>query len=397
MKDFAQLLTTKPKPQPNVIEEVENYLNSFVVFTNPLHPLALSLFAALTHCWEDCFTTVPFVVITGIGDTLGKSVLMETLSQVCWEPYLAANPTLAAIYRVINDRRPTLFLDETENLGRTNAGFRELINNSNRSGAQIMRASGPGYLAYNTFCPKVFALIGDTYQTLRVRSLNIEMAYGTPKRRFNRDVVREAGDEVLGRLRLEVLTRIPDIRGAYFSLITDEEDRLFFLNTRDQESWQPLFAICAALCPHRLQDLAKVATDIAAYRTRPARLAKDLQDENKRAKDFQHGKDLIRDMLIVIADDQKIFTSDLIERLRVLPTGPWRGFRSEKGIQNDRPGSMLLASLLEPLDVRPKTIWIGAKAGKGYEREQLERAVAKFSIRVVNVKVKTDEGRETAA
>ena len=181
MKDPVHLVATKPKPQRNVIEEVENYLNSFVVFTNPLHPLALSLFAALTHCWEDCFSTVPFVVITAVGDTMGKSVLMETLESICHNPYTGANLTLAAIYRVINDTRPTLFLDETEELGRANPEFRALINDSNRRGAKTTRAHGLGYVEYRTFCPKVFALIGDTYQTLRVRSLNFEMSYGTPK------------------------------------------------------------------------------------------------------------------------------------------------------------------------------------------------------------------------
>ena len=89
-------------------------------------------------------------------------------------------------------------------------------------------------------------------------------------------------------------------------------------------------------------------------------------------------------MLIVMGDDQKIFTSDVIESLRKLPTGPWRGFRSAEGIQNDRSGCMLLADLLEPFDVRPKTIWIGKEAGKGYERKQLEKAVEKFNIKIVS-------------
>ena len=181
-----------------------------------------------------------------------------------------------------------------------------------------------------------------------------------------------------------MLSRLDDIRGATNSLRDDETDYLYFLNGRDQESWRPLFAICATLCPHRVQDLSKIAADLAAYRTRAPRLAKDLNDENKRAKDFQYGRDLIRDMLIVMGDDQKIFTSDVIESLRKLPTGPWRGFRSAEGIQNDRSGCMLLADLLEPFDVRPKTIWIGKEAGKGYERKQLEKAVEKFNIKIVS-------------
>jgi hypothetical protein len=112
-------------------EAIKQYLYDHVDFTNTnLYDLCAA-FVLATWTLER-FNSVPYLRILGPIKS-GKTRLMETLAKLCYRPILSANISVAALFRVIEAWRPTLFLDESETymrqgkediLSLLNAGYR---------------------------------------------------------------------------------------------------------------------------------------------------------------------------------------------------------------------------------------------------------------------------------
>ena len=92
---------------------------------------------------------------------------------------------------------------------------------------------------------------------------------------------------------------------------------------------------------------------------------------------MKYAERLLADAISVMAEAEtgRMATGELVQRLRALPTSPWRTYRGS-GITDDASGAMFLASLLRHFGVEPKTIRVRPKGepnstAKGYTRADL--------------------------
>jgi Protein of unknown function (DUF3631) len=356
-----------------LIGQLESYIRSYVTLGETCYALVIALWLAATHVWHT-FDAFPYLVVTSSTKRSGKTRLLELISFVASNSRLVANISPAALYRTIDEEKPTLLVDEAEMFSSAKSEYRSLLNAGYRRGQTVKRHDGD----YGTYCPKAFALIGDVHDTLRDRSIVIEMRRGEAARRFVYATAKEEGAALREMIKATLSSKAEEITEALRGF-----EGLSFLTDRDEEIWSPLFILCRMICPDRIDELTRAAADISASKTARARRHSELGEEEDRAQEEEYAVRLLKDLLRVSGDQKQITTQEAITKLRQIPTSPWRRFRGD-GLKDGIEGAMVVAGLLSRFGVKPSTIRIAPKGAgtgstaKGYKRDALLNALAEI-------------------
>ncbi len=379
----------------SLVEQVGQYLTDFVRFCDPMYELVLALFVILTHCWFECFDCAPHVVITSGTKRSAKTTLMELMSFASARAINISSITVAALYHEITNNNPVLYIDEAEKYNSEKSEYRPIINGGYRRGQFVIRNIGGVNVHSTNFCPKVFCLIGDVYDTLRDRTITIVMRRGKAPREYIYTEAASEGEELSTRLRSAIQPRHQIIKDTYVNY-SRKYNTLSFLTARDREIWKPLFTLCQLLCPSRIPELERSAVDIAGYKTQDIRrFSGKLAAEEKEADDVEYGEMLLRDMLGLMKGRHNMATSELVHALRALRTSPWRVYRGS-GLTDDRAGAMLMSALLSRFGVEPGTIRVAPRGQahdtiKGYKTDDVVKAAAKYGIGLLDAPAESAE------
>jgi hypothetical protein len=343
-----------------LVRHVEHFLTRFVIL--PVHTaLPLALWALMTHTF-DSFDAVPYLVISSPAPRCGKTRLLECLELLVSTPRRASNVSEAALFRMIEKLSPTLLLDEAETLsGKSERAeyLRQILNAGNRRGSVVTRCTGQGASLdaedFSVFCPKVLAAIGCFPQTITDRSIFIAMQRRKDceeVERFLYRTVEPIGKALSERATAFVTQRRDEIGAAYEAAVLD------FISDRDAEAWGPLFAILSVAAPERLPEL----------RTCAERLT---YSKGANAEDDSLALRLLLDMREVWSESEpKIFTAELLQRLKRIEDGPWAS--------DERFDGRRLSRLLRPFGITAATVRIGAETRKGYTWQDAEAAFARY-------------------
>jgi len=356
-----------------LVADIESYIRSYVTLAETSYALVIALWAVATYIWT-AFDAFPYLVVTSATKRSGKTRLLELISFVASNSRLFTDISPAALYRTIDAEKPTLLLDEAEMFSSAKSKSRSLLNTGYRRGQTVKRHDGE----YETYCPKAFALIGDVHDTLRDRSVVIEMRRGEAARRFVYAVAKEEGAALREMINATVSLKAEEINDAVRKF-----EGLSFLTDRDEEIWSPLFILCRLICPDRIDELTRAAADLSAAKTaEPRKYFEVGGEEDRAAQEGEYALWLLHDMLRIIGDQKQITTQKAITELREIPTSPWRRFRGD-GLKDGIEGAMVVAGLLSRFGVNPSTIRIAAKnagtgsTAKGYKRQALLNALAR--------------------
>jgi Protein of unknown function (DUF3631) len=364
------------------VGEIEAFLARYVAFVDRSQALPLALWVAGTHVYE-VFDAYGYLTITAGTKRAGKTRLMELLSFIAARAHHTADITTAALFAMVENEKPTLMIDEAERFAASHKDSRAIINSGYRRGGTVTRRQGQGVRHYKIYCPKVFVLIGDLYDTLRDRSIIINLRRAHAPHRFIYSDAQSEGRQLRDKLAETIAIHAEQIAAAYSDL-----GRLSWLSDREEEIWTPLFTICRVLCPDRWDELIRVAVDISTAKTAEAEKFSDIPQHEDAAQKIEYGERALRDLIKVIESRRRkaISTVESIPALRDLPTAPWRAYRGE-GLKTNIEGSMMLASLLEPFGVRPHTIRLRPKSqgangstAKGYVLAELLEAARKKGV-----------------
>lgn len=344
-----------------LVRNIESFLTRYMVLrTHTALPSAL--WVLMTYVF-DAFDAVPYLVITSPTPRCGKTRLLECLELVVAEPRRASNISEAALFRTIQKFRPTLLLDEAETLsGKSERAeyLRQILNAGNRRGAVVTRCVGQGANLdaedFSVFCPKVLAGVGSFPQTITDRAIVIAMQRrkeSEPVARFLYRQVEPRAKALRERAERFAAERREEIVAAY-----DGAPELDFIADRDAEAWAPLFAILAVGDPKRLPELRACAEHLT-------------HSKSANAEDDSLDLRLLADVRDVWpASEARIFTAELLERLRAVEDGPWAS--------DERFDGRKLARRLRRFEVTAATVRIGGETRKGYAREDAEAAFARY-------------------
>jgi len=342
-----------------IVRDLEAFLTRYVILP-PCTALPLALWVLLTHTFQS-FDTVPYLVLNSPAPRCGKTRLLECLELVVCEPRRASNISEAALFRTIEKFAPTLLVDEAETLSSKSERaeyLRQILNAGNRKGSKVTRCVGQGAnmdtADFKVFCPKVVAGIGSFPATISDRAIMIAMQRRKPSEKVLRFFSKTAGPEgkSLRERAVAFIGQREEIGEAY------EAASLDFVSDRDAEAWAPLFAILAVAAPERLSELRVCAERLT-------------HSKSANAEEDSLALRLLVDMRDVWpGSEPKLFTAELLKRLKDIEDGPWAS--------DERFDGRKLSCLLRPFGVTPQTLQIGKDNRKGYYREHAEAAFSRY-------------------
>lgn len=300
----------------------------------------------------DAAQVTPRLAIVSPQKRCGKTTLMALLGAVTASPLPAANITAAALFRAIEQWRPTMLIDEADTFLQDNEELRGVLNAGHyRPSAFVVRAVPVGDSweprKFGVWGPVAIALIGNLHSTLADRSITIRLR-------------RKTAQERVERLRLDRLGDAEALRRRCLRWGHDHLAQLRecdppvpeMLNDRAADNWRSLCAI------------AEVAGGDWAQRV--ARAVKVLSPQE--LDDEAAGVMLLEDLwrMFTAQNVEKLSSEEIVTTLRTLEERPW----SEWGRHEKPITARQVARLLAPFGIKSKTIRLGLdETPKGYERE----------------------------
>lgn len=309
--------------------------------------------------WVDIST---FLAITSPNKRCGKTTYLDILGAFVLTPIMASNISPAVLYRVIEQKRPTLLIDEADKVFEKDDELRTTINSSyNRRTAIAYRMTGKKMTElgdYSTWSPKVLAKIGPFPDTIQDRSIVLEL------QRTNRKDLkkwRAKYYDTLKPLRAKLLRWTNDNKLA----IETEYDTVQLpdtLNSREQDNWRPLIAILKVIDSTKVDHLLKIAVHLV-----------DQQEED--TPDIR----LLRDIKAIFdtlpptrAGRNDITTTDLTKKLNELEDSGWDEYQKGKPISPAWVGRRVKKYKIKSSPP------LGKKSGRGFRRKDFENAWARY-------------------
>jgi len=367
---------------PELLDSVAAGIKRYVVLDG-CQADVLALVTAHTHALDAADVT-PYINITSPEKRCGKSLLLEVVSQLVARPWPTSRVTAAVLVRRIARDTPTLLLDETDAAFKADREFAEtlraVINMGFRRGgvaSLCVKAGGDFDLKdFPVFCPKILCGIGELPDTVRDRSIRIELKRRAPGESAERFRRRDA-EKIAAPIR-EGLAQ-----WASGTVATLSESRPIIppeLDDRAAEAWEVLLAI------------ADIAGGTWPARARRAALLMSTGDGRE---DDSEGVRLLSDIRTVFEERkaERLASKTLADALADMEDAPW----GDLGDRGKRLDQRALARRLKPYRpaIRPHQIRIGEKTLKGYELGDFADAWRRYCPRI-SPETETSETSETS-
>ena len=372
----------EPVPGADLLDALAQVFTRFIVLPR-WAPETLALWTLHTYAFELRDVTA-YLGIESPQKRCGKSTLLTVLRDLVNRPLLSTNISPSAFFRVIEELRPTLLIDEADRLLKRNDELQGILNAGyTRSTAYVVRtcylrnpespepgpSDGPGLrpdpgpaasgllpsnpvglARFSAWCPKALAGIGRLPETLADRCILIQMQ-------------RKAATEQCERLR--DLAAAP-LRQQCVRFVRDHQQDIAraqpqippALNDRAADIWEPLFA---------LADLAG-----GAWPERARQAAAGLNAGAEEASPMGMFLFYISSVLANAGGD-RIFSRDLADDLNAFTDRPWTPLKKGKDITE-----LWLAQQLRPYGVFPINIRIGENRARGYIFEDFRNAFRRY-------------------
>jgi hypothetical protein len=150
---------------------------------------AIVLWVLFTHTFDAAEVSPRLAILSPIREC-GKTIALWILNRLARKAMLTSNVSAAVVFRVIDQDRPTLLMDEADTyLDQRGDEFRGILNSGHtRDAAAVWRTEGDKFKpkAFSTWAPIAIAKIGKLPDTLASRSIIIVMR----RKRADESVVR---------------------------------------------------------------------------------------------------------------------------------------------------------------------------------------------------------------
>jgi len=372
---ILEMPEVEPWPEPvdgaALLHDLCQVFGRYVVLPKSA-PEALALWTLHTYAfqWRDVST---YLGLESPEKRCGKTTLLTVLSELVNRPVVAANISSPALFRVIEEMRPTLLIDEADTFLQGNDELRGILNSGySRKTAYVVRVankftpcnlpitSGPPdgesdsvtpgatrLVRFSCWCPKIMAAIGRLPDTLADRCIVIRMQ-------------RKTASETCERLKnLDATPLRRRFAQDHAEEIAQARPGLPpNMNDRAGDIWEPLLTL-ADLAGGPWPELARQAA---------VGLTASAQENCPMST-------LLMDILVqfVHTSADRISSRSLVARLNNSPDRPWSSMRNGKEISE-----LWLSQQLRPYGIRPRTIRAGEMTAKGYTMEDFTEVFRRY-------------------
>lgn len=378
-----------------LLVEIIDILRRFILLEESEY-LAVALWIMMIYV-SDLYHVVPYLAVTSVMPNCGKTTLVTLLSLLVCRALAVSNISAASLYRIVDEKRPTLLLDECDsylNPTNDNADLRGILNSgtTRRLGfvirsVKVRRPDGQEeykQVKMATFGPKAIGMIGDVPWILKTRTIEIRMQRIAAAEKNRIEKLTEAHCQSPEWKELcQKLQRWADDYRVTLQEISPSIPDDFAARTED--NWLPLLSI-AQLAG---EDHSKAALDAARFFV-------DKQDDDSGTLRIR----LLLDVQQIFAEEKedRLSSAEIIRLLTKNEDGPWIEFGKRK-----KPITASdLASMLKGFPVRPHQIR-AKKDGKetddirfnGYMLDDFAHAFRRY-LKPKSEGVATDDTQEPA-
>jgi len=223
------------------------------------------------------FNTFPYLYVGGVKRS-GKTKTLALHSCIDFNAIFSNNMSVSSLYRVIQNSRATLLIDETEKLSNPNRAleFRNILLSGYKKGAKTFRVEkGPKDRlepeAFEVYSPKILANIQGLEDVLEDRCIMTFMQRSINKTIVNREI--DFNDTRFSELRSELcelfLLHWKEIDEIYHEISQCSElselcaylktkpekegmEGYEYLSSRELELWKPIFTLASFFDKHVL-------------------------------------------------------------------------------------------------------------------------------------------------
>src|SRR5215831_18405290 len=183
----------EPSPEPvdgaALLDSLREVFRRYVVLPKGAD-IALALW--VLHAWTmDAGEISPFMVLVSPTKRCGKTSMLIILYYVTPRSELASNITAAALFRYVEEVRPTLLVDEADSFVKDNEELRGILNSGHtKTAASVIRTveiNGEHKASrFSTWAPKAIATIRALADTLEDRGLVVQLQRKPPEAKVER-------------------------------------------------------------------------------------------------------------------------------------------------------------------------------------------------------------------
>src|ERR1700730_12092448 len=336
-KDDPPHWKVEPWPEPitgaELLDSIRRVFRRYIVLPKGAD-IALPLW--VLHAWTyDAGDISPFMVLVSPTKRCGKTNVLILLHYLTPRSELASNISASALFRYIEEVRPTLLIDEADTFIKENEEMRGILDSGHtKTAAYVIRNVEVNAehkpRRFSTWAPKAIATIRSLADTLEDRSVVLQLQRKSKATSVAR--LRRRDKDEFARLRSRGARWAAD----NFSKLTDPDpDIPDALNDRAADNWRPLLAIA---------DLAG-----GAWPQRARESACLLSGEGHDSTSVN--VELLADIRLAFGETDVIRSADLVGKLITDPERPWAEWRHGKPITQKQ-----LASLLRPFGIISETV-----------------------------------------
>jgi putative DNA primase/helicase len=359
---FAEV---EPHPEPidpaQLLNEVSDTIQQFIVL-EIAEARATALWVALTH-FIDVVEYAPLVIINAPEKSCGKTQLLTVMGRMSYRPLPASNASASALFRAVELWKPTILIDEADTFFRDNAELHGMVNAGYQRGSFVLRSEPVG----DSFEPRSFSVFAA--KALAGIALEKHLPDSTLSRGIVINLRRKLPHEEAARLRhadsglfAGIASKLARFAEDYSEQVRQARPALpDALSDRDQDNWDPLFAIASCAGAEWLARATAAALKLSGAAD------KTVSTGNELLADIQH--------VFEIKGVDRISTAHLIDALCSDQEAAWASYNKGSPL-NQRQ----LARLLKPYDgIASKTIrWGAYETSKGFELSQFSNIFLRY-------------------
>ena len=229
----------------NVFEIIKNKLKEYIDFPNEERNYDLFSLWIIGTYFFPLFEAYPYIYLGGFKRS-GKTRAMSIGTLLAFNGISCSNISMPSIYRIIEQYKCTLGIDETEFLVSKKSGeIRNILNAGYLKGSKVIRQEKSGrYRFYNKFfdnySPKIIANIAGLEDVLADRTIEIMMEKSIDKNIIDMELKIESSEwnEIRNYCYLFVMKNWKFIKTVYDSFKIEKD-----IKGRDLQLWKPLLAL----------------------------------------------------------------------------------------------------------------------------------------------------------
>lgn len=343
-----------------MMNEIVESINKYVVISDH-GAVAAALWIINAWAYKE-FNRCPLLLINAPERECGKTQLLKVVGMLVPRPIETANITMAALFRLVSNKEPTLLIDEADTFMKEKNELAGIVNNGYERGGVVLRVETVGKefkeCAYEVYGPKVMAGI----------TLERHLPEPTLSRGIQIPLSRKTRTDEVARLRKADPAYFESLYSRINRFVKDHKESFAMgwddmpeqLGDRQQDNWEPLLTIANCLGPSWYAKACEAALFICKETSPPK----------------SSGNQLLEDIRDVLSNyrEQRIPSVELVGKLTANEDMDWRVYNRGQPLSQRQ-----LARFLSQYKIHSKTVRMSAHSTpKGYEVRDFEDAFARY-------------------